>query len=54
MHGKTPGGFTVGELTPAQYSSLGELASNYFEARHRLRCPSRPKTISSSIARWNT
>lgn len=43
MHGYLagdPGGFAVDQLTPAQYSSLVELASNYFAAGYEFYMPS--------------
>jgi hypothetical protein len=43
MHGRLtsdPRGFAVDQLTPAQYSSLVELASNYFAAGYEFYMPS--------------
>ena len=43
MHGYLagdPGSFAVDQLTPAQYSSLVELASNYFAAGYEFYMPS--------------
>ena len=43
MHGHLTGdrrGFAVDQLTPAQYSSLVELASNYFAAGYEFYMPS--------------